>query len=46
MTGSRVLVSTWFDGLFVIEGGKVRHELAGRGVRGLADNESPNQKRL
>ena len=30
MTGSRVLVSTWSDGLFVIRGGKVRHELAGR----------------
>jgi hypothetical protein len=36
MTGSTVLVSTWSDGLFVIEGGKVRQELAGRGVRGLA----------
>ena len=34
--GLTVLVSTWFDGVFVIEGGKVRHELAGRGVRGLA----------
>src|SRR4029453_2766009 len=36
MTGSTVLISTWSDGLFVIEGGKVRQELAGRGVRGLA----------
>jgi hypothetical protein len=42
MTGSTVLVSTWSDGLFVIEGGKVHQELAGRGVRGLAagDDES------
>jgi hypothetical protein len=42
MTGSTVLISTWSDGLFVIEGGKVRQELAGRGVRGLAagDDES------
>jgi hypothetical protein len=39
MTGSTVLVSTWSDGVFVIEGGKVRHELAGRGVRGLAADD-------
>jgi hypothetical protein len=39
MTGSTVLVSTWFDGLFVIEGSKVRHELASRGVWGLAAND-------
>jgi len=39
MTGSTVLVSTWSDGVFVIEGGEVRHELAGRGVRGLAADD-------
>ena len=39
MTGPKVLVSTWSDGLFVIEGGKVRHELAGRQVRGLAAHD-------
>lgn len=31
----QLLISTWRDGLHVLDGGKTSHELAGRGVRGL-----------
>ena len=34
-----MLVSTWSEGVVVIEDGKVRHELAGHEVRGLAPND-------
>jgi hypothetical protein len=33
-----ILVATWENGLFRIDGASVRHELAGRSVRGLADD--------
>jgi hypothetical protein len=33
---STILVGTWNDGLFVLAGGTVYHELAGQPVRGLA----------
>ncbi|MEL7130024.1 MAG: hypothetical protein AAGK23_10780 [Pseudomonadota bacterium] len=31
----QLLISTWRDGLYVMGGDKIEHELAGRGVRGL-----------
>jgi hypothetical protein len=37
---SAVIVATWEDGLFWVDGTTVRHEFAGRGVRGLADGGS------
>ncbi len=35
VTGVSVLVATWEDGLFVFEGTRRRHELAGESIRGL-----------
>ncbi|HEY0480910.1 MAG TPA: hypothetical protein VGD37_25520 [Kofleriaceae bacterium] len=31
-----LLISTWEDGVFVVDGGELRHELIGRPTRGLA----------
>jgi hypothetical protein len=33
-----ILVATWSDGLFVLAGGTLHHELAGQSVRGLASD--------
>jgi hypothetical protein len=38
MQTPNILVATWDDGLFDVTGTAVRHELAGRSVRGLTDD--------
>jgi hypothetical protein len=35
-----VLIATWGDGLFVLSGSNVRHELPGRSVRSLTDDRN------
>jgi hypothetical protein len=34
-----LLVASWLDGLFVVAGGKISHEISGTPVRGLAPNQ-------
>jgi hypothetical protein len=38
MTPPTLLVATWSDGLSVVTGQDVEHELAGQSVRGLTDD--------
>ena len=38
MTAATILVATWSEGLFVLAGGTLHHELAGQPVRGLASD--------
>src|SRR2546421_9426991 len=35
---STILLATWSDGVFVLAGGTLHHELAGQPVRGLASD--------